>query len=179
MQAWVTENLQWFIDHNYEIVTFNNSWKLVSDITKITWHSSSDHWNAGTYVPTESEKHRFNKYKIHTDQDKSAKLYNQSISTMFFNVLYHYIYDAHVHKYPLHIVVIGCDMIYSKEKDTFYSNVEGNKAKSDPINRLGVVNLDKECNHSFVVSKLHNVELYNASEKNSRLPYPRFINHST
>ena len=64
MQAWVTGNLQWFIDHNYEIVTFNNSWKLVSDITKITWHSSSDHWNAGTYVPTESEKYRFNKYKI-------------------------------------------------------------------------------------------------------------------
>jgi len=179
MQAWVTKNLQWFMDHNYEIVTFNNSWKLVSDITKITWHSSSDHWNAGTYVPTESEKHRFNKYKIHTDHDKSAKLYNQSISTMFFNVLYHYIYDAHVHKYPLHIVVIGCDMIYSKEKDTFYSHIEGNKAKSDPINRLGVVNLDKECNHSFVVSKLHNVELYNASEKNSRLPYPRFTNHST
>ena len=179
MQAWVTKNLQWFVDNNYDIVTFNNSWKLIPDITKTTWHSSLDHSNAGTYVPSELDKHQFKGYKIHTDNDVSVKLYHQSISTMFFNVLYHYIHDSYVNKYPLHVVVIGCDMMYAKEKDTFYSHIDGNKAKNDPINRLGIVNLDKECNHSFVVSKLYRVELYNASEKRSRLPYPRFTEHST
>ena len=179
MKEWVTKNLQWFMDNNYEIVTFNNSWKLISDITKVTWHSSLDHWNAGTYVPSDLDILRFKNYKIHSDFDESTILYKQSNSTMFFNVLYHYIYDAYVNKSPLHIVVIGCDMIYSKDKDTFYSDIKGNKATSDPINRLGVVNLDKECKHSFMVSQLHHVELYNASEKKSRLPYPRFTNHLT
>lgn len=179
MNTWIKKHLQWFIDNNYDIVTFNNSWKLLPDTTNTTWHSSIDHSYAGTYIPSDSEKNSFKKYLIHTDTDKSVRLYKQSVSTMFFNVLYHYIYDSYVNKYNLHVVVIGCDMIYTKDKDTFYSHIPGNKAKNDPINRLGVVSLDKECNHSFIVSKMYNVELYNASDNKSRLPYPRFTNHFT
>jgi hypothetical protein len=32
MKDWVTKHLKWFIENNYKIVCFNNSWKLVEPI---------------------------------------------------------------------------------------------------------------------------------------------------
>lgn len=179
MQKWVSDHLQWFKNNHYSIVTFNNSWKLVPDPSDLIWHSSLDHSDKGTYVPSREETRQFKRYHIHSDDDESVRLYYQKKSTMFFNVLYHYIYDSYLKKYPLHVVVVGCDMIYKKEQDTFYSHTRESKAKNDPINRLGVQNLNNESNHSLNLCRSQHVDIYNASMYESRLPYPRFRIHLT
>lgn len=180
MKSWVKDHLQWFEKNNYHIVTFNNSWKLVPDISKIVWHCSNDHSIAGTYVPSNKEKTKFLKYIIHNDTDKSNVLYKRFVTTMFLNIIYHYIYNHIIEKkHHLHIVVIGCDMIYKKEKDTFYSDIPGNKAANDPIIRLGDERLNDELVHSLKLCKSNQIDIYNASEHESRLPYPRFRNHLT
>lgn len=61
---------------------------------------------------------------------------------MFLNVLY-YLLHFKVEKVEK-IVVIGCDMIYSKEGDTFYSDLKISKASNDPINKWGKKGLDIE-----------------------------------
>ena len=70
-------------------------------------------------------------------------------------------------------------MIYKKEKDTFYSDIPGNKAANDPIIRLGDEQLNDELVHSLKLCKSNQIDIYNASEHESRLPYPRFRNHLT
>lgn len=170
MSKW--NHLQWFIDNEYEIATFNNSWKLVSDISKVCWHSSTDHRSAGTYVPNKEERQRFQFVKIHKYRDPHLEFYKQKQTTMFFNVLYYYLYQGCYDE----IVVVGCDMIYRSSKgDTFYSNELNSKAKNDPLNNLGETGLTKECAHVWELSQTRNVSVYNASESTeTRLLFPKF-----
>lgn len=172
MSKW--NHLQWFIDNEYEIATFNNSWKLVPDISKVCWHSSTDHRSAGTYVPNKDELQRFRFVKIHKYKDPHLKLYEQKHTTMFFNVLYYYLFQGVYRE----IVVIGCDMTYkSPNGDTFYSNEPNSKAKNDPLNQLGETGLTTECTHAWELCQMKNVSVYNASKSTeTRLLFPRFKN---
>jgi len=173
MRDWVPKHLKWFLRNGYQVATFNNSWKLVPIEHISYWFDSGEHDKKGTFIPNKHEEARMN--KIHTtDTDPSAKyFYTKPMkSTMLFNVLYHFMY-IHLTE-PCTLVVVGCDMQYTKEGDTFYSHLKNSKAANDPINRLGESHLERELESS----NSHGFKMYNAStEAKTRLPYPRFRDH--
>ena len=173
MKAWVADNLQGFVDQGYAVVAVNNAWRLVPDLSKVIWHSSNEHNHRGTYVPTQKELDQFRKRVIHQDTDACIQLYAGKNTTMFFNTLYHYVFYG-----VKDVVVVGCDMMYTKSGDTFYSNKPGHKAQNDPLVRLGDENLNKECRHSYEMCKKYNINIRNASRAKSRLPYPRLTQYS-
>jgi len=173
VKEWVRDNLSWFVENNYKIVVFNNSWKLVDLPLIHKWHHSDNHLSAGTFVPTTDEKRSMNAIQQHMDTDTSNHLYkNPTKTTMFCNIMYYYI-----HKHPCEIVIVGCDMMYSKSGDTFYSHLKTSKASNDPILRLGEKGLNDELDHCYDMCKKYAVIVHNASVEKTRLPFPRFTDH--
>ena len=178
MKKWCEDNLKWFVDNDYKIITFNNSWKLVKDIKLISeWHRSTDHGIKGTFLPTKEETTCF-KTNLHTCEMAhkmkiSEKYLKYNGGTMFLNIMYYIL----VEKMYYEVVVIGCDMIYTKQGDTFYSDLSANKARNDPLNKYGDTGLNNELEHCRKQYQQHNVKLYNASNYESRLTFDRFTDH--
>ena len=191
MNDWVPKHLKWFIDNDYKIICFNNSWKLVEPTSFIhMWfHSISFNNSGGTYVPTTSEiplskRIVHSQYNQHKECEQSVlprpdpkipvanKLYNCSKrTTMFFDVIYCIL---KTYGENADVVVIGCDMIYTKNGDTFYSHLNVSKARNDPIINLGEAGLNAELLHSLKMYDKYGYSIKNASTYETRLPYPKF-----
>jgi hypothetical protein len=100
--------------------------------------------------------------------------------SMYFNTLYNVL--VHYKKrygFDLsEIVVIGCDFVYKKNQDTFYSELPNTKARNDPLLRWGKEGLQNEINKSYDNCRQGNVHIYNASlQDETNLPYPRFTEY--
>lgn len=166
------------MDKDYKIITFNNSWKLVKDPKLISeWHRSTDHNTKGTFTPTNSDMKQFETI-LHTcemakEMKISEKYLKYNAGTMFLNIMYYIL----VKKMYYEVVVVGCDMIYTKQGDSFYSDLPESKAKNDPLNKYGETGLNNELEHCCKQYKQYNVNLYNASNYESRLPFERFTDH--
>jgi hypothetical protein len=177
MNEWINTHLQWFVDRRYKIITFNNSWKLIHPPRLIhEWHSSDNHSTSGTFVPTKDEAKEFGNVTVHHCHDDYEHLYlDYKCGTMFLNVIYNMLLH---HNKPYDLVVIGCDFMYNKDGDTFYSSEPGNKARNDPLMLWGKQGLKNELNNSQTqYDKRKDVNIYNASVNNTLLPYKRFVKH--
>ena len=132
-----------------------------------------NHHKAGTYIPTKSELSKLSVIR-HTLSDNYIHFYkNYKGGTMFLNVLY---YLLMTYK-NFELVVIGCDMIYKKNGDTFYSNSQESKARNDPLIAFGEQGLNEELHNSLMNYNKHNIKISNASINDTRLPYPRFTKY--
>ena len=177
MKEWCKNHLAWFIENDYKVITFNNSWKLVEPKTITEWHRSADHGSSGTFIPTKEEETHFQTI-LHTCemakiQKISEKYIHYKAGTMFLNVMYYIL----VKKVYSDVVVVGCDMIYNKQGDTFYSDLEQSRAKNDPVNKYGEDGLNKELENCKNQFKQHKKKLFNASTSESRLTFDRFTKH--
>lgn len=171
---WIKKHLQWFITNDYKIICINNSWKLIDFRHIHQWHTSNNFIHKGTFIPTDTEFTKFREVIIHNSDKEIAQYYiDFKDGTMFLNVLY---YLLHFKKSE-QVVVIGCDMIYSKEGDTFYSDLKISKALNDPINKWGKKELNRELLNSHNQFKKRNISILNASERETRLPYAKFKEH--
>jgi len=179
IKEWIPKYLDEFINNGYEIITFNNSWKAVP-IDKINlWHMPADFLKAGTLLPTCQEKQRMSIYQHDAGVEAYQSLYlsnywwSNNTGTMFLNVIYYHL----LNNSPCEVVVIGCDMIYSKSGDTFYSSQKNNKARNDPLLLYGEQGLAKQLKHSKQQFEKYNCKIFNASTSVSRLPYQLFTKH--
>ena len=177
MKEWCQNHLMWFVENDYKVITFNNSWKLVEPKTITEWHCSANHDIVGTFIPTKEEQTHFQTI-LHTCemakiQKISDKYINYRHGTMFLNVMYYIL----VEKVYSDVVVVGCDMIYTKQGDTFYSDLEENRARNDPVNTYGEEGLNKELEHCKKQFNEHKIKLSNASTTESRLTFDRFTTH--
>lgn len=174
VSQWIAIYLPWFIENDYKIICFNNSWKLVEFRHIYQWHSSDNFIHRGTFIPTDNEITKFREVIIHKSDKEIAQYYvDFKGGTMFLNTLYYLLHFKKLEK----VVVIGCDMIYSKKGDTFYSDLKISKASNDPINKWGEKGLNNELMNSLNQFKKHNVTILNASENDTRLLYPKFRHH--
>ena len=177
MIDWVKENLVWFINNNYKIVAFNNSFKLIDEKIIYHRHCSTDFQKCNTYIPNkyilEDPKKTIMQFK-----GEKRRLYRGK-STMLFSVLHHYITE-HIKSIINidHIVVIGCDLIYSKQGDTFYSDKGYSKARNDPTLMYTDRQLKKELdNIKNICDSIKGCDIFNASTFETRLPFDRFIDY--
>ena len=195
MREWVNLHLDWFVQNGYNIVTFNNSWYLLSHRPDVLheYHMSDDHEHAGTFVmdhdarkkmglrlvrhvspqATETEIERLldNTNNVHY----RVTLSKFGKNTMFFDMVQYFI-DSENQKT---VVFVGCDMIYKNTDDTFYNNVKGHKARPDIVLAYDndFTRVDAEFRDKFAQESCKNVAFYNASEFETRLPFERFVGH--
>lgn len=186
MNDWAPKHLEWFIKNDYKIICFNNSWKLIPLSDLYLWFHSSDFESANTFIPTNKEIPGTNRVDSYDRGNRKFpkpkenipcldKLYgNKKCGTMFLNLIYS-ILRAYGDK--CEVVVIGCDMIYTKSGDTFYSHEKISKARNDPLLLWGEEGLTKECNQSYNQFKKYGGTILNASTNATRLPYPKFTAH--
>jgi len=187
MSTWVDEHLNWFIGAGYRIICFNKSWKLVPAPMIYVWYHSDNFKTANTYVPTLSEipsskrinssgNGKFNKLPVKKSNIPIPRdmYYECKCGTMFLNVIYSLLgsYGSEAN-----VVVVGCDMIYTKNGNTFYSDRPESRAKNDPLRTWGETGLTKECEVSLEQYQKYGGTIRNASTCESRLPYPRFTDH--
>jgi hypothetical protein len=117
------------------------------------------------------------KVKVHVHANNYKDLYlNYKGGTMFLNTIYDKLKN---NPNNFQLVVIGCDMMYNREGDTFYSNIPGNKARNDPLLLWGEEGLNAELENSLLNYNKYGKSITNASTHESRLPYPRFVEHLT
>ena len=139
---------------------------------------ADNHNLAGTFIPNKEEKTKFETIVHNEKMARCTKIFDQYVhykgGTMFFNTMYYILLKSEANSA---VVVIGCDMIYNKNGDTFYSNMEGSKAKNDPIIRYGEKGLEIEINNCKTLFEAKNIKLYNASTLTSRLTFNRFDIH--
>lgn len=184
MKDWVAEHLEWFVDRGYRIVACNNAWKLVSDLSWIEWHTAENFDTAGTFVPTAQEIRRMKSVKIHLGSEREIyhrlgcphytdSYLDYKTGTMFLNIVYYFL---HEHTSPsFEMVVVGFDMVYNKDGDTFYTSP---KARNDPLLLWGREGLNAELRNSWDVFQKRNVRIRNASlQSETSLPYPRFTEY--
>jgi hypothetical protein len=187
MSEWISKHLNWFVENDYRIICFNNSWKLVPLNHIYLWFHSTDFQKANTYVPTMGEIPHTSRINSHGHRDGKLPKFlphipgldalhciKRGIGTMYFNVIYNLLRS---HGTDASVVVIGCDMIYTKNGDTFYSSEKNSKARNDPLNRWGDENLTKECNNSDAMFAKYGNPIMNASTHKTRLPYTKFTKH--
>lgn len=186
MQDWISKHLNWFVENNYRIVCFNNSWKLIPLQNIYVWFHSNDFTKKNTYIPTINEIPLDSRIKSHGYLDEKLPEFlpqipdlkqlhiNRKGGTMFFNVIYNLLRS---HGSEASVVVIGCDMIYTKSGDTFYSDKKGSKARNDPLCLWGDEGLTNECANSHEMFKKYGNPIMNASTYKTRLPYAKFENH--
>jgi hypothetical protein len=93
---------------------------------------------------------------------------------MFLNVIYSLLKS---HGTNASVVVIGCDMIYTKSGDTFYSSKKESKARNDPLLKWGDDGLTAECINSEKMFEKYGNAIMNASTYQTRLPYSKFNEH--
>jgi len=190
VSEWVDCHLNWFVEHDYKLVTFNNSWRLIDLDLIHEYHMSDNHETAGTFVMNHEIRRQLGPRLVRhvspnaSDEDvkqltqdninyrvKPSKYGN---NTMFFDMVQYFI-DHHV---QADIVFIGCDMMYRNDVDTFYNHVPGHKARPDIVlaydNDFGRVAL--EFQYKFE-QKPYGLRFWNASEHDSRLPFERFRDH--
>lgn len=185
MKEWVRDHLDWFLQRGYKIVACNNAWKLVPLHQIDAWHTSSNFMNrTGTFVPTKAERAQMKQVIIHNQLE--AYLY-QTIGyphytdyykdykggTMFLNIVYDYLMN---YPSPFEMVVVGFDMVYRKDGDTFYADTLRSKARNDPLLKWGRDGLNAELQNSWEHFKKRDTPIFNGSlQTETSLPYPRFI----
>lgn len=185
VKEWVDNYLDWFVSNNYVIITFNNSWKLIQPIELINeYHCSADHADAGTFVMNEEEESKIKTIIHHNFENIYYELNHMYVvpewGSMYFNTLYNLLvnYKKRYASNLSEIVVIGCDFVYKKDKDTFYSELPNNKARNDPLLLWGKEGMQKEINKSHDNCTQRNVRIYNASlQEETNLSYPRFTDY--
>lgn len=200
MQEWVNLHLDWFVQNGYKIVTFNNSWYLLSNRLNVLheYHASDDHEHAGTFVMDHDTRKKMGSRLVRhvsphateteiehlLDQDKTNNVhYRVTLSkfgknTMFFDMVQYFI-DLTSENQKTAVVFVGCDMIYKNTDDTFYNHVKGHKARPDIVLAYDndFTKVDAEFRDKFAQEPCKNVTFYNASEFETRLPFARFVNH--
>jgi hypothetical protein len=176
VKEWSENHVQWFIDNGYKIVPFNNAWKLIPLIHIYEWHKSANNENAGTFVPNDSEKKQMGNIVKHDfNNHKYSHLYVDYLGgTMLFNVLYYYLIH-YPRKYE--IALIGTDLIYKQNGDTFYSKLSESKARNDPLLKYGEKGLNAELQNCLSLYNKSGNIIYNASPYESRLPFKRFLKY--
>lgn len=175
IKVWVEKHLQWFVDNEYKIIPFNNAWSAIPMENIYEWHKPNDSNKHGTLIPSK-EIHEKMKIITHIQNLHNFKhlVHNKhkNSSTMLFNVLY-YLLTNNIDQFTA--TIIGCDMIYKKNGDTFYSHLPISKASNDPINKFTDKELSNELKNIERLYKKHSCIINNASEsKETRLPYDRF-----
>jgi len=165
VEDWVKEHLQFFLNRQYNVCCINNAWKAVPLGSIEEWHYSNNHSTVGTYIPRPTEIAKIPRFTQHTTRGGARKYYKhfKRGGTMFFNVLYSLL-DRHKSK-QMRVAVIGCDFIYRKDGDTFYSDREESKAQNDPLLRYSLDELREESEHcyNFYHNSTRDHELVNAS----------------
>jgi mannosyltransferase OCH1-like enzyme len=174
---WIQKHMKWFVDRGYKIIPFNNAWKAVPLEYIHAWHRPSDSKRHATFLPTDEEIKQMNVVNHHGNNLKYRHLYvtKNDKSTMLFNILY-YLY-VHNEK-PFTVSIIGSDMIYKKNGDTFYSNLEISKAQNDPVNKFLEIELKNELDNIYKLYENRGCEVLNASyQEETRLPFKRFLDY--
>lgn len=180
VSEWINLYLEYFEKRNYKIICFNNSWKAGVPLDMIDeWHHSNNHGTAGTYKPTISELKCFGTSIHHYNNGGLRDLYLRFRrgGTMFFNVMYSLLSRA---EEPSQFVVVGCDFIYEKFDDTFYSDRPESKAAADPLLRYTPEELTEEAQHCYCLFESATKGphfVLNASQYESLLGWPRFTDH--
>jgi hypothetical protein len=180
VQSWIQNHLQWFLAHDYKIIVFNNSWKTVPLRHIFAYYKPNDSQKHGTFIPSNSELKEMNKIvEFHGDKQNMRHFYlnygKTKVTTMFFNALY-YLLTQHV--YSFSVVVVGCDMIYKKNGDTFYSHLNISKATNDPVNKYSDEELSNELKNIQKQYDYHSCDISNASlMSETRLPFRRFSDY--
>ena len=186
MPEWISKYLNWFVENDYRIICFNNSWKLVPLKNIYIWFHSNDFEKKNTYIPSIDEiplqsrinSHGYLNGKLDEFLPHIPNLYKLHINrrggTMFFNVIYSLLRS---HGTNASVVVIGNDMIYTKSGDTFYSLEKKSKARNDPLLLWGDAGLTAECMNSNEMFKKYGNAIMNASTYQTRLPYLKFTQH--
>ena len=186
MPEWISKHLNWFVKNDYRIICFNNSWKLVPPENIYVWFHSNDFKQKNTYIPSIDEIPLESRIDSHGYLDKKLpeflphipdlyKLYIKiNGGTMFLNVIYSLLRS---HGTNASVVVIGCDMIYTKSGDTFYSHEKESKARNDPLLLWGEAGLAAECINSNEMFQKYGNPIMNASTYQTRLPYLKFVQH--
>lgn len=178
MNDWVQNHLQWFMDKGFRILPMNNAFKLISPSLINEWHKPGDYVEYGSFPIVEDECKQMESVVTHCNDNFGYwHLYkeNRGGGTMLFNTLYYLLqkYDD-----PITVVVVGVDMIYNQQGDTFYSHMPTSKAKNDPVNKYNDKQLSEELQHIQKLYQEKQHTLLNASEqKETRLPFHKFIEH--
>jgi len=174
-KGWTERHLAWFVNEGYLILPINNARKLIPLHLINEWHKPGDYEWFGSFDIIEKELEQMQSVVTHCNDNFGYwKLYKKikGGGTMFFNLLY---YLVHKYKHPITVVVVGNDMIYRKEGDTFYSHLPNSKAKNDPINKWNEQELSDELLHIQSLYQQNNHTLLNASDQEqTKLPFPRF-----
>lgn len=196
ISEWIDTHIEWFLENDYKIVTFNNSWRLFQH--ELHWiheyHMSDNHESAGTFVMDHETRVKLGSRLVrHVHPDASeheiqklvgtnnvyyrVKRSKYGKNTMFFDILQYFV-DLSTNQLT-EVVFIGCDMMYRNHDDTFYNYVVGHKARPDIVlaydNDFDRVAL--EFQDKFNQTDPSQLMFYNASEQETRLPFLRFRNH--
>ena len=95
---------------------------------------------------------------------------------MFLNIIYDYLMN-----YPkeFDMIVVGFDMVYKQNGDTFYKHVKGSKSRNDPLLKWGHEGLRKELEHRWTHFKNNDqVSIRNGSlQLDTSLPYLNKMYH--
>ena len=174
---WCEHNLMKFIQNDYKIIVINHAYKVVNK------KYINEHHISKTFEDRNSNKINKGKFSknliIHDDFDYIRNLsVIKDNTTMLFNVLYHCIYfDKEFDMY-----IIGCDMTYRKQGDTFYSKTISNFKKTDEKKYIkkrilcyGEENLQKELKNVQKVYDRKKCGIYNLSTDTTRLPFKRSL----
>lgn len=174
-KEWVNQHLDWFVTNGYRILPMNNAHKLVPPSLVYEWHKPSDYSTYGSFHVNSKYMNQMQSIVTHChDNFDYIRFYknHKGEGTMMFNVLYYLLRN---HEYPITVVIVGSDLVYHKQGDTFYSMLPGNKARNDPINKYTDVELNEELQHVHVLYKQRNHLLLNGSDQTeTRLPFDRF-----
>jgi hypothetical protein len=178
MKDWVKDHLQWFVDEGFRILPMNNAHKLIAPSLINEWHKPNDYNEFGSFPILEDECKQMQSVVTHCASNFGyMHLYKRHLGngTMLFNTLY---YLLHKYDNPITVVVVGTDMIYKQQGDTFYSHLPASKAANDPVNKYNDTHIAEELQHIQKLYQETQHSLLNASEqKESRLPFRRFTEH--
>lgn len=178
MKDWVDKHMQWFVDEGFRILPMNNAHKLIPPSLINEWHKPGDHRVFGSFPIEDEEYRQMQSVVTHCGNNSGyVHLYkrNQHGGTMLFNTLY---YLLHKNNTPITVVVVGTDMIYKKQGDTFYSHLPQSNASNDPVIKYSDEELKEELLHIQNLYRERNHTLLNASDQQeTRLPFPRFTQH--
>ena len=144
-----------------------------------TWHKSVDAHRFATFLPDKAEQDQMKNIITHHNNNLNYRhLYvrdTHNRSTMLLNIFY-YLYT--IHKGSFEVVVIGSDMIYKKQGDTFYSHLPTSKATNDPVNKFTNEELQNELKNVENLYNSKGATIYNAStEKETKLAFKKFTKH--
>jgi hypothetical protein len=178
MKDWVDNHLQWFVNEGFRILPMNNARKLFPPSLINEWHKPGDHKVLGSFQVDEEECKQMQSVVTYCNNSFGVReLYKRFLGggTMIFNTLY-YLWSKYDN--PITVVVIGTDMVYKQQGDTFYSHIPTSKARNDPVNKYTDKELAEELQHVQMLYQEKQHTLLNASEqKESRLPFRRFTEH--